>query len=224
MPTIESNAPPLMAGDWLTRDEFLARWEQHPEIKKAELIGGVVYRAPIGSEHGKSDSNSNYWLTHYSVHTPGTDSASNSTWWMLGDAPQPDAASRIHESCGGQSIDDGKFFHGAPELVVETCHSSSAYDLHQKLKLFAAAGVREYVTVLLREREIRWHRLSGDQYEIATLPTDGVFKSTVFPGLWLDAKAFLDRDILRVLRVLEAGLSSDEHARFVSLLSQHKLS
>lgn len=36
-------APPLMAGDRLTRAEFERRYRQHPHIKKAELIEGVVY-------------------------------------------------------------------------------------------------------------------------------------------------------------------------------------
>jgi hypothetical protein len=34
--------PPRM-GDQLTREEFLRRWEAHPRIKLAELIGGTVY-------------------------------------------------------------------------------------------------------------------------------------------------------------------------------------
>ncbi|MBM3997137.1 MAG: hypothetical protein FJ303_23750, partial [Planctomycetes bacterium] len=37
------DAPPLQAGDRLTRERFLRIWKQHPEIKFAELIGGVVY-------------------------------------------------------------------------------------------------------------------------------------------------------------------------------------
>lgn len=35
--------PPLENGDNLTRDEFHRRYEMHPEIKKAELIDGVVH-------------------------------------------------------------------------------------------------------------------------------------------------------------------------------------
>ena len=35
--------PPLQAGDRLTRDEFERRYEAMPQLKKAELIEGVVY-------------------------------------------------------------------------------------------------------------------------------------------------------------------------------------
>jgi hypothetical protein len=48
--------PPLRNGDHLTCDEFERRYEAMPEIKKAELIEGIVYvpsRVPIhhGSVH-----------------------------------------------------------------------------------------------------------------------------------------------------------------------------
>ena len=33
----------LHHGDRMSRDEFLWRWEQIPEIKRAELIDGMVY-------------------------------------------------------------------------------------------------------------------------------------------------------------------------------------
>lgn len=35
--------PPFNAGDRLSRAEFERRYQAHPEIKKAELIEGVVY-------------------------------------------------------------------------------------------------------------------------------------------------------------------------------------
>ena len=35
--------PPLESGDRLTRHEFERRYQARPEIKKAELIEGVVY-------------------------------------------------------------------------------------------------------------------------------------------------------------------------------------
>ena len=33
----------LHNGDRMSRNEFLGRWEQIPEIKRAELIDGMVY-------------------------------------------------------------------------------------------------------------------------------------------------------------------------------------
>jgi hypothetical protein len=57
MATIEQCAPPLAAGDKLTREEFLQRWELHPEITRAELIGGTVYMpSPLSFDHAEIDS------------------------------------------------------------------------------------------------------------------------------------------------------------------------
>ena len=48
MTTAERSAPvciPLESGDRLTRAEFERRYSARPDIKKAELIEGVVYVA-----------------------------------------------------------------------------------------------------------------------------------------------------------------------------------
>src|SRR6185312_13563827 len=42
-PPSTPDVPPLQAGDVLSRAEFERRWDRHPEIKKAELIDGMVY-------------------------------------------------------------------------------------------------------------------------------------------------------------------------------------
>ena len=48
---------------------------------------------------------------------------------------------------------------------------------------------------------------------------DGVYQSEVFPGLWLDAAAAVRGDMVRVLDVLQHGLSSPDHNAFVAGLS-----
>jgi hypothetical protein len=48
---------PLENGDFMHSREFLRRYEGMPELKKAELIGGVVYLgSPAGVHHGKRDA------------------------------------------------------------------------------------------------------------------------------------------------------------------------
>ena len=45
---------PLSPGDQLTRAEEFLRpiWEAHPEIKRAELLGGIVYMpSPLSVQH-----------------------------------------------------------------------------------------------------------------------------------------------------------------------------
>jgi Uma2 family endonuclease len=161
---------PLMAGDKLTRAEFLRRWEQHPEIKFAELIGGIVYMpSPLSLEHGVTDGRAAGWLWVYSTHTPGTQSGVNATTLMQeDDAPQPDDFLRILPEYGGQSGNEGAYVSGSPEFLAEICLSSTSYDLHQKFELYERSGVQEYLAVLMYEQEIRWHRLGKKGYKLVT--------------------------------------------------------
>src|SRR5438067_3493495 len=85
--------PPLENGDRLTRPEFERRYEAMPQLKKAELIEGVVY---VGSpvrypQHSRPESDAHLWLGTYRVATPGTMTASNTTVRIdLDNEVQPD--------------------------------------------------------------------------------------------------------------------------------------
>jgi Uma2 family endonuclease len=201
----------------------LRRWEEHPEIKLAELIGGIVYTpSPVSVEHGEIDGDVGGWLFVYRVATPGTASGLNTTSFLLEDCPQPDVYLRILAECGGKSSVEGKYLHGAPELFAETSRSSASYDLHQKLELYQTAGVQEYLTVLLFEREIRWHVLVDGVYQVMPADADGVWRSRVFPGLWLDGQALLAGNMKQVLAKLNEGIASREHQDFVDHLAANK--
>jgi Uma2 family endonuclease len=220
MLTVAQRVPPLAAGDKLTRKEFLRRWEADPKLKRAELIGGIVYMpSPLSFDHAEMDSplGAIFWL--YKAHTRGTATGHAATTLMLRDAPQPDDYLRVLPEYGGQCSVKGKYLRGAPELIGEICLSNAAYDLHQKLDLYEAAGVREYVAVLLYEQEIRWHRRAGKRFKLLKPSSDGILRSVVFPGLWIDPHALLADDTARVLAVLQQGLDSPEHADFVKQLA-----
>lgn len=221
MATVE--APPLVNGMKLSRQEFLRLWDMHPDISRAELIAGIVYMpSPLSLEHGYSEDDVGGWLFTYRVNTPGTDSGCNATTLLLEDSPQPDRHLRILPECGGRSWVEGKYLAGPAELMTEVCVSSAIYDLHQKYDLYEAAGVQEYLAILMYEQEIRWHRLEDGRYQILQPEADGIHRSRVFPGLWLDGQALLKRDMPKVLAVLQTGLASAEHQAFVQQLAKPK--
>jgi Uma2 family endonuclease len=224
MATVEHDVPELVSGDYMCRDEFLRRWEAMPHLKRAELIRGVVYRpSPLGRAHGVTDNNVAAWLGVYRAATPGCESASNATWLMgEDDAPQPDTSLYVLPEYGGRSGMRGNLLQGTPEFLAEVCVSSTAYDLHQKLEVYQEAGVQEYLAVLMREREVRWHRLAGGRFEVLPAPADGVYRSAAFPGLWLDAAALLAGDLARVLAVLNQGINSPDHRAFVEQLAARR--
>jgi Uma2 family endonuclease len=219
MSIVEHPITSLEPGDKLTREEFLRRWELLPEITTAELIGGVVYMpSPVSLDHSLMVKELLYWVIRYEKATPFCQSASNATWLMMGSVPQPDVFLRLLPEYGGQSRIDGKYPAGAPELAVEVTFSTADYDLNEKMKLYCEAGVQEYLVVLLRKREIRWHRLVDGRYQILELDAVGVLRSLVFPGLWLNVPALLRDDMNTVEATLQEGLRSPEHAEFMAKL------
>ncbi len=223
MADVQSRIPLLSPGDHLSWEEFELRWQAMPRLKFAELIGGKVYMpSPLSVFHGGTNAEVVGWLAAYAGHTPGTLIIDQATCRMFEDAPQPDAALFIREEYGGQSRIQGLYLTGVPELTIETCLSSAVYDLHEKKDLYEAAGVLEYVAVLLHEREIRWHRLEGGGYRLHPPGDGGVFRSTVFPGLWLNAPALLGRELPKLLATVEQGIASPEHAEFVKKMAARR--
>jgi Uma2 family endonuclease len=218
--------PRLENGDRVTRPEFEQRYHQMPNVKKAELIEGVVYVAsPLRyNRHGKPHSQIITWLEIYAIATPGLETADNTTVRLdFDNEPQPDALLRLDESLGGNSrISDDDYLEGAPEVIVEIAGSSVSYDLHDKLRVYRRHGVREYLVWLVEEKAFRWYVLSEGSYQLQTTDSSGILKSPFFSGLWLDVSALLAGNRQQVLTVLQEGINSAEHQTFVETLTKGK--
>lgn len=221
MASIAKESIPLLPGDRLTLRQFLRRWQDHPEIKRAELLGGIVYMpSPVGVEHSEMENIVATWLGNYRLSTPGCTAGNNATTILKKNSPQPDVFLRLLPEAGGGTNYQKKLLKGPPEFVAEICASSASYDLHQKYDIYENAGVKEYLAVLMYESEIRWHRLEGDEYVLEKPDRKGIYQSIIFPGLWLNGPALLKGDIARVMATLQEGLGSEEHARFVKVLKK----
>lgn len=218
--------PLLQPGDHLTPEEFLRRYEAMPEVKKAELINGVVYMPMAVSDdfHGAPHFNLIAWLGLYMAYTPGVRGGDNSTLKEhLGlNVPQPDAYLRILREYGGQSRTEDGYVIGSPELNAEVAASSASYDLHEKLEAYQLNGVKEYIVWRTEDEAIDWFILKAGKFQRLKPGKDGVYKSKVFPGLWLDAKALLRGDLAAVLKKAQQGVASKEHQRFVDKLMTEK--
>jgi Uma2 family endonuclease len=214
--------PALENGDRLTRAEFERRYEAMPRLKKAELIEGVVYLpSPVRHrQHGAPHAHLISWLGLYTANTPGIEASDNSSVRLdLDNEPQPDGLLFIDPACGGQvRISADGIIEGAPELVAEVASSSVSYDLHTKLHVYRRNGVREYLVWRVLEQEIDWFVLRAGQYERMPVDAQGLLRSEVFPGLWLDPAALIRGDLATVLAIVQQGLASPEHVAFVSRL------
>ncbi len=211
---------PLHSGDRLSRAEFGRRYADHPELK-AELIEGVVYvSSPVRStRHGKPHSQIMAWLGAYWAATPGVTVDDNTTLRIdLENELQPDACMWI-ESSGRTRVDADDYLAGAPELVVEVAASSVSYDLHDKLRVYRRNGVQEYLVLMALEREVRWYNWQGGEDRVIVADDDGVMRSQLFPGLWLNPQRFWQGDVAGVLAALQQGLVTEDHAAFVQQLA-----
>ena len=212
---------PLMPGDHLDRKTFHARYEQSPDTFRAELIEGIVYvQQPLHLPHADFHARIVFWLGAYQSLTPGTKVLDNVTV-ALGpySEPQPDAVLLILPEFGGRVQTQERPIAGPPELVVEVAHSTEAYDLHTKLRDYERAGVTEYVVVVVREPDIVWYRLEGGKYQPVSPGEDTVFRSQVFPGLWLHKQALLDGKMARVFELVKEGAETSEHRVFVEAMA-----
>ncbi len=216
--------PQLEAGDCLNASEFLRRFEAMPELKKAELLNGVVYMpaAVRVDQHAEPDSFIQGIMFNYAVGTRGVRSLTNGTVRLSpDDVVQPDAALRILSELGGQSrIDADGYLRGAPELIAEVAASSVSIDARLKLKAYRQAGVREYLLWRVRDKAVDWWtRNADDEFQLIVAGPDGIHRSLAFPGLWLDTTALLTQDGARLMEILQHGLASPEHTAFVSSLT-----
>src|SRR5262245_40185385 len=127
---VRDGVPRLENGDRLTRAEFERRYDAMPNLKKAELIKGVVYMpSPVRQQkHSKPHSYVVTWLGTYFAATPNLDIGDNATVRLDGENdPQPDALLRLPAELGGQSrIDEEDYIINAPELIVEIAASSAS--------------------------------------------------------------------------------------------------
>jgi Uma2 family endonuclease len=187
-------------------------------LKKAELVEGTVYMpSPVRAKnHAFPHSHLATWLGTYAAETICVQCGDNSTVRLdLDNEPQPDLVLIKAPEKGGQvRVTEDDYLEGAPELAVEIVGSSSAYDLHQKKGAYRRNGICEYLAWITGEQRIVWWQLVEGEYHEIVPAGDGLLKSGVFPGLWLDPKALLLGDMKTVLASLRRGLDSSEHRAF----------
>ena len=105
-------------------------------------------------------------------------------------------------------------------MVAEVASTSASYDLGDKLLAYRRSGVREYVVWRVLDQEVDWFVNHGDQFDRLSPTPDGILRSKVFPGLWLNSRALIGGDLTAVLVTVQQGLGSPEHSDFVARLEQ----
>jgi Uma2 family endonuclease len=194
---------PLENGDTLTREEFHRRYEASPDIKKAELIDGIVYLAsPVSIHHSKPHARLTGWLVAYAARHDGTEVHDNPTLVLSGaNEPQPDLV--LRRLSGASMVNNNDYLEGGPELVVEIAATSASLDLNAKLRTYERAGIPEYLVWRTLEDVVEWFALENGSYKPLKPGSDGILESRQFPGLRLSVDVLLDgslRDLLALVR------------------------
>jgi Uma2 family endonuclease len=215
--------PLLCNGDRLTQAEFHRRYLTYPDDVHFELIGGIVYLpSPKRVPHSNYDGELGFIYGLYRRGTPGVEELHGATT-ILGEEsePEPDLGLRILEEYGGRSyVDDKGYLNGSPELLSEIAHSTVAIDMHLKKTDYETKGVGEYLVLCVAEQQLHWFDFANRGLILPD--AKGIYRSRIFPGLWIDGPALLARQSDRVLRVAKQGLASPEHAAFVKRLQAVK--
>jgi Uma2 family endonuclease len=217
--------PLLENGERMKQPEFHRRYEQQPGEARFELIGGTVYMAsPARWHHGDYQGAIATLFGCYRARTPGVVGGTDVTV-ILGEEsePRPDAVLRIEKAHGGQArLNEDNYLVGPPELVAEISYSTRSLDMNQKRQDYLAAGIQEYLVVCVEEQEVHWFHFPS---KTSIKPNrQGISRSRVFPGLWIDTQALLRRDYSRLVEVLQQGLAHREHSAFLRRLEKAKRS
>ncbi|MCS6773767.1 MAG: Uma2 family endonuclease [Thermoflexales bacterium] len=202
--------PPLVSGERLSRAEFERRYEAMLDAR-AELVEGVVYMcSPTKDRHAAAHILLAGWVLTYASRTPGALARDNLSYRLdEHNELQPDLVLMLSPACGGQArIDAEGFLVGAPELVIEVAVATVARDLGIKFELYQRVGVREYLVWDAEAQQVHWWALKGKAYCPLVPDRARVWRSQVFPGLWLDEPALARQDPAAVLARLDEG-----HAR-----------
>ena len=198
--------PPLESGDVLDALEYWRRYSSAPEKLKVERINGKVYvMSPLRAvHHGNPHLLLAQWIATYAMHDPKLIGSDNATIRLNTDNdPQPDLC--LLRLQGQTRFDDDGYIVGAPEMIVEIAGSSASYDFGEKRDVYQAAGVGEYLVFEPIEGRIEWWRLENGRF-IEIQSEGGVYKSILFPGLWLDAEALRSANALKLIATLQQGM------------------
>ncbi len=215
--------PRLLNGDHLTVPEFERRYEAVHEDERAELIEGIVVMSPpISSDHGRANGLFAFIFGHYASATPGVAFAVNASVRLDGQNEyQPDVMLWIESGkMARATVGANGLLEGCPELVVEIALSSRSYDLHEKKAVYSRNQIPEYIVWEVMDARLHWFGLQEGQYLALRGRQDGIVRSRIFPGFWLDLRALSQGDDKKVVRALDRGLKSAEHKAFVKQLAK----
>jgi len=204
MPTELARRAEFHNGDRMSLQEFFSVWEQIPNLKRAELIDGVVHLpSPVSYPHAAYQGLLAFWLGAYAAAVDDSfEVLTEGSLQIIGNSPQPDIA--LHRRSNPTPL----YNQSTPLLIIEGTYTSRSIDLGPKLDLYRRAKVPESICVLLAEERVEWRVLEGETYRLLPPTPNGILQSHTQSGLWLDTTAIFPPDRKRLLATIQQGVPS----------------
>jgi hypothetical protein len=117
---------------------------------------------------------------------------------------------------GAEDVQQGKVLAtlGGEPLTEADLDRLIERRVDQMLAMQGATGVEA-----LRQQAVFWFVNRDGKFAEKRPDADGIFRSEVYPGLWLDPAALIQRDVRRLQAVLRTGLATREHIDFAAQLA-----
>ncbi|MCS7198096.1 MAG: Uma2 family endonuclease [Candidatus Bipolaricaulota bacterium] len=97
------------------------------------------------------------------------------------------------------------YLDGPADVVIEIVSPESGpRDRGEKYYEYEAAGVREYWLIDPDRQHAEFYRLQQKRYKLIPPDAQGIYRSEVIPGFWLNVNWLWQRPLPRFLEVLKA--------------------
>lgn len=202
---VSLDRPPLPLPERrITYEEFLVWGEAHAMGRGVEWVDGRVVEKPVvDDEHNLIQGFFILLLTLFAEdHGGGRVHFETFQMKLVADFPgrEPDvlfiAPERLH-------LVHRLYMDGPADIVVEIISSESRRrDTVEKFAEYEASGVREYWLIDPKRRAPTFFQLNAaGKYEAAAVGADGIYRSGVLNGFWMNVEWLWDRPTAReVLR------------------------
>ncbi len=182
-------------------------------------------RKPVGRYQANHHWDLTIMLGRYHQRTPGIFMMSRMTVALPTRRSHPTVTLSVSfsDACTFAAPDGSAT--GAPQLAIDMECSLPEAELEERLRVFAAGGVGEYMFMSVYPWECRWYRNQRYQryhnhagvFERILPDEEGIVRSSTCPGLWISFDAILggegrSRDWQAVI---DRGLASPEHQHFM---------
>ena len=106
---------------------------------------------------------------------------------------------------------DRNYFVGPPNFILEIHEDTTSQYVEDRKKMFADAGVLEFLIVNASSDKVEWNRLNDGDFVEVLPDSDGLIKSTSLPGLWMAIDAIKKRDNWKIIAGIEHGITRRGH-------------